>query len=130
MFSVISEVWLDPSHREGYVNWAAELKAELLKMDGFISIERFQSLRESDKLLSPQFWHDEACLTAWHNLEVRGVPRCAKRGPQYPFQRLPLAHRQGNARLRTEGARAGTCRFAPGARLSCCPGEFRKRRLP
>ena len=35
MISVISEVWLDPSLREGYVNWAAEMKAELLKMDGF-----------------------------------------------------------------------------------------------
>ena len=35
MISVISEVWLDPSCREAYLNWAAEMKAELLKMDGF-----------------------------------------------------------------------------------------------
>ena len=38
MVSVIFEVWPDPAHREGYLNWAAELHAELLKMDGFISI--------------------------------------------------------------------------------------------
>jgi quinol monooxygenase YgiN len=44
MVSVIFEVWPEPAHRAGYLNWAAELHAELLKMDGFISIERFESL--------------------------------------------------------------------------------------
>ena len=91
MISVISEVWLDPSLREGYVNWAAELKAELLKMDGFISIERFQSLRESDKLLSAQFWHDEACLTAWRNLEAYRAAQNAGRSTLFKDYRLRIA---------------------------------------
>jgi heme-degrading monooxygenase HmoA len=64
MIAVIFEVWPAPAHRQGYLDWAAELKTELLKMDGFISVERFQSLTDPDKLLSLQFWRDESCLQA------------------------------------------------------------------
>lgn len=39
MVSLIFEVWPHPEHRQGYLDWAAELKNELVKMDGFISIE-------------------------------------------------------------------------------------------
>ena len=53
--AVIFEVWPDPVHREGYLNCAAELKTELLKMDGFTFIERFESLSEPGKPLSLQF---------------------------------------------------------------------------
>ena len=48
-------------------------------MDGFISIERFQSLTKPDKLLSLQLWRDDACLAAWRNLEAH---RAAQRRPQ------------------------------------------------
>lgn len=40
MVSVIFEIWPNPAHHEGYLNWAAELKTDLLKMSGFISIDR------------------------------------------------------------------------------------------
>ena len=52
MVSVIFEVWPHPEHRAGYLDWAAELKNELVKMEGLIPlIERFQSL--TDPALPP-----------------------------------------------------------------------------
>ncbi len=91
MVSVIFEVWPDPAHREGYLNWAAELKTELLKMDGFISIERFESLSEPGKLLSLQFWRDESCLQAWRNLEAHREAQAAGRATMFKDYRLRIA---------------------------------------
>ena len=91
MVSVIFEVWPQPEHREGYLNWAAELKEELLKMDGFISIERFQSLTDPGKLLSLQFWRDDACLAAWRNLEAHRAAQRAGRSTMFKEYRLRIA---------------------------------------
>lgn len=91
MVSVIFEVWPHPEHRQGYLNWAAELKTELEKMDGFISIERFQSLTDPDKLLSLQFWRDDACLTAWRNLEAHRAAQGAGRKTMFREYRLRIA---------------------------------------
>lgn len=91
MVSVIFEVWPDPAHRAGYLAWAAELHAELLQMDGFISIERFESLKEPGKLLSLQFWRDDACLTAWRNLHAHRLAQAAGRGSMFTNYRLRIA---------------------------------------
>lgn len=91
MVSVIFEVWPQPEHREGYLAWAAELKEELLKMDGFISIERFQSLTDPGKILSLQFWRDDACLTAWRNLDAHRAAQSAGRSTMFKEYRLRIA---------------------------------------
>lgn len=91
MVSVIFEVWPQPEDRDGYLNWAAELKEELLKMDGFISIERFQSLTDPGKLLSLQFWRDDACLTAWRNLNAHRAAQAAGRSTMFREYRLRIA---------------------------------------
>jgi len=91
MVSVIFEVWPHPQHRDGYLDWAAELKSELLEMDGFLSIERFQSLTEPDKLLSLQFWRDESCLAAWRNLEAHRAAQNAGRQTMFREYRLRIA---------------------------------------
>ena len=67
MIAVIFEVWIAPGRQEDYLTIAARLKPELERMDGFISIERFQSLSEDGKLLSLSFWRDEDCVKAWRN---------------------------------------------------------------
>lgn len=90
MVCVIFEVWPGPGHREGYLDWAAELRSELLQMDGFISIERFQSLTDPDKLLSLQFWRDESCLTAWRNLEAHRAAQGAGRKTMFRDYRLRI----------------------------------------
>lgn len=50
-----------------FEEWPAELKPELEKIDGFISVERFESLYEPGKLLSLSFWRDEEAVAAWRN---------------------------------------------------------------
>ena len=67
MIAVIFEVWPKPSRKQDYLNIAAELKALLENIDGFISIERFESLYEPGKILSLSFFRDEAAVKAWRN---------------------------------------------------------------
>lgn len=91
MVSVIFEVWPHPDHKQGYLDWAAELKSEVEKMDGFISMERFQSLTDPSKLLSLQFWRDDSCLTAWRNLEAHRAAQGAGRATMFKEYRLRIA---------------------------------------
>ena len=65
MIAVIFEVWPAAGQQQAYLDMAARLKAELQGIDGFISIERFESLAEPGKLLSLSFWRDEAAVAAW-----------------------------------------------------------------
>lgn len=91
MVTIIFEVWPHPDHRDGYLNWAADLKNELVKMEGFLSIERFQSLTEPDKLLSLQFWRDEECLARWRQLEAHRAAQSAGRSTMFREYRLRVA---------------------------------------
>jgi heme-degrading monooxygenase HmoA len=50
-----------------YLEHAARLRSELECMDGFISVERFQSLTDPDKLLSLSFWRDEEADAGWRS---------------------------------------------------------------
>lgn len=65
MFGVIFEVEIAEGKKEQYLQIAAMLKEQLVKMPGFISIERFESLVNEGKLLSLSFWEDEKSLLAW-----------------------------------------------------------------
>jgi len=67
MIAVIFEVWPNSGRKQEYLDIAARLKSELEKMDGFISIERFQSLSDETKLLSLSFWRDEEAVRRWRN---------------------------------------------------------------
>jgi heme-degrading monooxygenase HmoA len=81
MIAVIFEAWPAPGKGEDYMEMAAQLRPHLEKMDGFISVERFRSLTDSDKLLSLSFWRDEAALEAWRNVEMhRSVQAQGRRG--------------------------------------------------
>ena len=68
MLAVIFEVIPAPGRREEYLNLAAQLRPELEKIDGFISVERFASLANENKLLSLSFWRDEEAVGRWRNL--------------------------------------------------------------
>ena len=65
MFVVIFEVYPKGGQVDTYFDMASELKPLLLEQPGFISVERYQSLTESKKLLSISTWEDEASLLAW-----------------------------------------------------------------
>mgnify|MGYP003650135737 CR=1 FL=1 len=65
MIAIIFEVWPKDGKADRYFDIAAGLKAELAEMDGFISVERFESLMSPGKFLSLSFWRDEAAVQAW-----------------------------------------------------------------
>jgi heme-degrading monooxygenase HmoA len=68
MIAVIFEVEPDPAHRQEYLDTAAALRSELDAIDGFISVERFESLARPGRLLSLSFWRDEEAVKRWRNL--------------------------------------------------------------
>lgn len=70
MIAVIFEVLPYLGERHTYLDLAGELREELEKIDGFLSIERFESLTMRGKLLSLSFWRDEEAVKTWRNLEV------------------------------------------------------------
>jgi heme-degrading monooxygenase HmoA len=67
VIAVIFEVWPAEGRKERYLDLAAALKAELETIDGFLSVERFQSLSDPEKLLSLSFWRDETAVKQWRN---------------------------------------------------------------
>lgn len=92
MIAVIFEVWPAPGRKQDYLDLAASLRAELERIDGFLSIERFQSLTDQDKLLSLSFWRDEAAVATWRNLEHHRAAQKAGRGGVFRDYRLRVAH--------------------------------------
>jgi heme-degrading monooxygenase HmoA len=67
MMAVIFEVWPADGRKDIYLDIAAALRADLDGIDGFISVERFQSLTDPKKLLSLSFWRDEEAVKTWRN---------------------------------------------------------------
>ena len=67
MIAVIFEVYPAHDRKQDYLDIAAALRDDLNRMDGFISIERFQSLTDPGKLLSLSFWRDEDAVKKWRN---------------------------------------------------------------
>ena len=80
MIAVIFEVWPADGRRDAYLDIAAGLRPILAEIDGFISVERFESLTEPGKLLSLSFWRDEQAVKAWRQVtEHRSDWCCARR---------------------------------------------------
>lgn len=65
--AVIFEVFPDEKGKKEYLDIAAKLREELKNMEGFISIERFQSLNTEGKVLSLSFWENEKAIENWRN---------------------------------------------------------------
>ncbi len=80
MIAVIFEVWPGEGCKQTYLDIAASLRPALDGIDGFISIERFQSLTGDRKLLSLSFWRDEAAVAAWRNVEGHRLAQKRGRG--------------------------------------------------
>lgn len=91
MMAVIFEVWPAPGHRQAYLDLAAALKEELAGMDGFISVERFESLAEPGKLLSLSFWRDEAAIAGWRNRHAHRDTQRRGRSGVFTDYRLRIA---------------------------------------
>lgn len=91
VIAVIFEVRPAEGHRDAYLALAAKLREDLAAMDGFISVERFQSLTDPGKMLSLSFWRDEAAVAAWRNHERHRATQAAGRGGVFAEYRLRVA---------------------------------------
>jgi heme-degrading monooxygenase HmoA len=91
MIAVIFEVWPAEGRAAEYFDIAAALKADLEKIDGFVSIERFESLTAPGKFLSLSFWRDEEAVRAWRNLEGHRMAQARGRGGVFADYRLRVA---------------------------------------
>jgi heme-degrading monooxygenase HmoA len=89
MIAVIFEVW--PERRDDYLDIAAELRPLLQTIDGFISVERFESITEKGKMLSLSFFRDEEAVKAWRNVAEHRVAQAKGRAGIFKDYRLRIA---------------------------------------
>jgi heme-degrading monooxygenase HmoA len=91
MIAVIFEVQPAPGERQRYLDIAAALRPRLDGIDGFISIERFESLTTPGKILSLSFWRDEQAVAEWRRLEAHRAAQQAGRAEVFADYRLRVA---------------------------------------
>lgn len=91
MMAVIFEVQPAPGQQDAYLQAAAALRPLLEQVDGFISIERFQSLTEPSRLLSLSFWRDEEAVARWRQMEAHRHTQRLGRASIFRDYRLRVA---------------------------------------
>ncbi|MFN3658334.1 MAG: antibiotic biosynthesis monooxygenase family protein [Pseudolabrys sp.] len=91
MIAVIFEVTPADGRKDAYLSLAAALRSELEQMDGFISVERFQSITDPGKMLSLSFWRDEEAVARWRNHAKHRITQAKGRGGIFADYRLRVA---------------------------------------
>ena len=91
MIAVIFELTPAPGRKQEYLDLAAGLAAELKDSDGFISIERFQSISNPERFVSLSFWRDEEAVRKWRNLQQHREAQAKGRGGIFSAYRLRVA---------------------------------------
>jgi len=92
MIAVIFEVMPDPDRKADYLDMAAQMRPLVDEIDGFLSVERFQSLTDPNKLLSLSFFRDEAALDEWRRLSKHRAAQKAGRAGMFTDYHLRIAH--------------------------------------
>lgn len=91
MIAVIFEVWPAEGRTQQYLDIAADLRPLLDDIDGFISIERFESLSEPGKVLSLSFWRDEEAVRTWRQMAAHREAQALGRTVVFQDYRLRIA---------------------------------------
>jgi heme-degrading monooxygenase HmoA len=91
MIAVIFEVIPHAGGKQAYLDAAASLAPLLANADGFITIERFQSLPQPEKILSLSFWRDEEAVRRWRNTEQHRAAQTEGRAALFADYRLRIA---------------------------------------
>ena len=91
MMAVIFEVEPAAGAMDQYLDLAASLREELSAIDGFISIERFESLSHKGRILSLSFWRDEESIRRWRTLEAHRAAQARGRSALFADYRLRVA---------------------------------------
>ena len=90
MIAVIFEFSAAEGRFADYKRLADGLNEEVRKVDGFLSIERFQSISNSDKFVSLSFWRDEEAVRKWRNLQKHREAQAKGRGGIFSGYRLRI----------------------------------------
>jgi heme-degrading monooxygenase HmoA len=91
MIAVIFEVWPHETRKQDYFDLAAKLKPLIEQWDGFISIERFESLTEPGKFVSLSYWRDEQAAEKWRQVEAHRAAQAKGRAGIFKDYRLRVA---------------------------------------
>ena len=91
MIAVIFEVVQANGRTNEYLDIAAEMRPMLDEIEGFISVERFQSLTDPRKILSLSFFEDEAAIMRWRNLSAHRGAQARGRNGVFDTYRLRIA---------------------------------------
>lgn len=92
MIGVIFEVQpASAAARQTYLDLAAQLRPLLQGIDGFLSIERYQSLSDEGRILSLSFWRDEEAVRRWRTLEAHRAAQAKGRAGLFADYRLRIA---------------------------------------
>lgn len=91
MIAVLFEAWPAPGRTQDYLDLAAALRDQLAAIDGFVSIERFQSFTEPEKLLSLSFFRDEEAVARWRNVPAHRATQARGRDGVFADYRLRVA---------------------------------------
>lgn len=92
MIAIIFEVQPAEGRKEQYLDIAAKMRPMVEEVDGFISVERFQSLTNPDKLLSLSLFRDEEAVQNWRRLAEHRAAQAKGRGGVFSDYRLRVAH--------------------------------------
>ena len=115
MIAVIFEVRAREGRQEAYLQTAAALRPLLERIDGFISIERFESLTEPGKILSLSFWRDEESVARWRQVEGHRRAQHAGRESIFADYRLRVANVLRDYGLKERAEAPADSRTAHGA---------------
>lgn len=114
MIAVIFEVEPAAGQRQAYLDIAAGLRAELQRIDGFVSIERFESLSRPGRILSLSFWRDEAAVARWRTAEAHQMAQAQGRAGIFHDYRLRVAQAVRDYGLRERAEAPPDARAAHG----------------
>ena len=91
MVAVLFEAFPAKGKWDEYMDIAAKLRPELNQIEGFISIERFQSIHNPQKVMSLSFWKDEESIRQWRNIELHRIAQKEGRSSIFDNYRLRVA---------------------------------------
>ena len=91
MFVVVFEVQVKAGREQDYLGLAAELRPEVEAIEGFISVERFQSLARPGRLVSISYWQDDAAVKRWREHNRHHLAQLAGRREIFEDYRITVA---------------------------------------
>ena len=91
MIAVIFEVEPKDGRAQDYFDIAMGLKPELEKIDGFISVERFESTTTPSRFVSLSFWRDEAAVKSWREHAGHGAAQAKGKAEIFTDFRIRVA---------------------------------------